>query len=109
MCSSDLLKNLPGDTWVHCAHEYTLSNIRFALAVEPSNQDLQDWAVRAKALRASGKPTLPTTIAHEKRVNPFFRSDIHGVMTGVLSHRPQTPKTPLEIFAATRAWKDAFK
>ena len=100
---------LPDMTLVHAAHEYTLSNIRFAQAVEPGNQDLQDWAARANALRLAGKPTLPTTIAHERKVNPFLRADIQSVMASAMAHQPGIPKTPLAVFTALRAWKDIFK
>jgi hydroxyacylglutathione hydrolase len=103
------LKKLPEDTWVHCAHEYTLSNIKFALAVEPHNQDLLDWKVRAQALRNAGKPTLPTTIAHEKRVNPFLRSDMSPVIAAVNGHQSLISHEPWHVFAALRAWKDGFK
>lgn len=66
LTSLDALAALPDDTLVHCAHEYTLSNIRFALACEPDNDALARWSDDAKALRAAGKPTLPTSIGHEK-------------------------------------------
>jgi hydroxyacylglutathione hydrolase len=57
---------------VYCTHEYTLSNIRFALAVEPDNSALIEWSQAADAMRKRNQPTLPTTIAHEKRVNPIY-------------------------------------
>lgn len=103
------LKNLPETTLVHCAHEYTLSNIKFALAVEPDNQDLLDWKSRAEALRQVGKPTVPTTIAHEKRVNPFLRCEYSSVIRSALTHAPLSNQEPVSIFAALRAWKDGFK
>lgn len=110
--SLDKLKNLPDDTLVHCAHEYTLSNIKFALAVEPKNQDLLGWKLKAESLRQIGKPTLPTTIGHEKLVNPFLRCDAIAVMDAVKQHRSISPskiQEPVEVFAALRAWKDTFK
>jgi hydroxyacylglutathione hydrolase len=103
------LKGLPDDTWIHCAHEYTLSNIKFALAVEPQNQDLLDWKIKAQALRNAGKPTLPTTMAHEKRVNPFLRSNMPSVVAGVVKSQPLVNEEPVHVFAALRAWKDGFK
>ena len=69
-----LLAALPADTLVCCGHEYTQSNIRFALTVEPDNTALREWSERAAALRAEGKPTLPTTIGFEAAVNPFLRA-----------------------------------
>ena len=103
------LKQLPDDTLVHCAHEYTLSNIKFALAVEPNNHDLLDWQARAQALRNAGKPTLPTTVAHEKRVNPFLRSDTSSVVAEIRERQPLISNEPVHVFAALRAWKDGFK
>lgn len=65
---------LPDNTKVYCAHEYTISNGNFALTVEPDNQDLVDFMEKAKQLRTENKPTVPTTIASEKRTNPFVRA-----------------------------------
>lgn len=100
---------LPPETAVYCTHEYTLSNIRFALAVEPANADLIAWAEKAQALRQSNQPTLPTSIGHELRVNPFMRSDQPAVVEAALreSGAPALP-TPAHVLAAIRAWKDRF-
>lgn len=65
---------LPDPTLVCCGHEYTESNARFALTVEPDNAALQARAAEVKSLRAAGKPTVPTTIAQEKAANPFLRA-----------------------------------
>src|SRR6195952_534334 len=73
--SLDALAALPDATLVHCAHEYTLSNIRFARAAEPDNVKLAEWQEKAQQLRAAGQPTLPTTLAHERQANPFLRTD----------------------------------
>lgn len=69
------LASLPGDTAVYCGHEYTLSNARFALSVDADNADLITRVSHFEALRAAGKPTLPTTIADERATNPFLRTD----------------------------------
>ena len=69
------LAQLPGDTQVYCGHEYTQSNAKFALGVEPGNALLVERAARVDALRAEGKPTLPTTIALELDTNPFLRAE----------------------------------
>ena len=61
-------------TVVYGAHEYTLSNARFALTVEPDNVALQARMVSVEALRAAGEPTLPTTIGEERATNPFLRA-----------------------------------
>lgn len=64
---------LPDDTAVYCGHEYTLANAHFAMSVEPENQALQLRVREVEALRAAGKPTLPTTVGIEKATNPFLR------------------------------------
>ena len=118
LASLDSLAALPDDTQVHCAHEYTLSNIRFALACEPANLDLQAWDARARGLREQGKPTLPTTIAHEKRVNPFLRADQAAVREHVLASASAqgvalaaagSAGDRLGVFAAMREWKNTFR
>ncbi len=64
---------LPAATRVYCGHEYTLSNARFALTIDPTNSALKERAARIERLRADGKPTLPTTIGEELTTNPFLR------------------------------------
>jgi hydroxyacylglutathione hydrolase len=100
---------LPPETAVYCTHEYTLSNIRFALAVEPNNSDLITWSNTAHALRQANKPTVPTTIDHELRVNPFMRSNQPDVIASALrvSGAAALP-SPAHVLAAIRAWKDRF-
>ncbi len=66
---------LPDDTLLYCAHEYTLSNGRFALTVEPDNQALIDFMAKAKTRRANNLPTIPTTVMAEKLANPFVRAN----------------------------------
>jgi hydroxyacylglutathione hydrolase len=70
---------LPGETNVYCGHEYTLNNARFALTIEPENDALKKRVVEVEALRAAGKPTLPTTIDHEKATNPFLRPQSRSI------------------------------
>jgi hydroxyacylglutathione hydrolase len=100
---------LPKSTLVYCTHEYTLSNIRFALAVEPNNQNLITWAEKAQALRAQHLPTLPTTIGQELQVNPFMRCDQPEVIAKAkeISGQADLP-TPAHVLAVIRAWKDRF-
>ena len=69
------LSQLPGETQVYCGHEYTLANAKFALGVDPGNVVLEERAREVEALRAQGRPTLPTTIALELAANPFLRAD----------------------------------
>lgn len=70
---------LPGDTHLYCGHEYTLSNARFALTIEPDNAALQSRAKEVEALRAAGKPTLPTRVDLELATNPFLRAAEPGI------------------------------
>jgi len=100
---------LPKNTLVFCTHEYTLSNIRFALAVEPNNSNLISWAEQAKSLREQNLPTLPTTIGQELQANPFMRCDQADVieMAKEVSGQSSLP-TPAHVLAVIRAWKDRF-
>jgi hydroxyacylglutathione hydrolase len=66
--------DLPGETRVYCGHEYTQSNGRFALSVEPANEALVARMAEVDRLRAAGEPTVPTTIAEEGATNPFMRA-----------------------------------
>jgi hydroxyacylglutathione hydrolase len=107
--SLDALAALPESTQVHCAHEYTLSNIRFARAVEPDNDALMRWSDDAQALRAAGKPTLPTTIGHEKAVNPFLRAESPAIQTALSAQFGAPVSDRLEAFRMLRGWKDKFR
>jgi hydroxyacylglutathione hydrolase len=106
--SLDALLALPDATRVCCAHEYTLSNIAFALTVDGANPDLLARARADRALRAQGLPTLPSTLALEKATNPFLRGrDPHLVAVAArLLGRPRPD--PGEVFGALRAAKDAW-
>jgi hydroxyacylglutathione hydrolase len=101
------LAALPSDTRVCCAHEYTLSNLRFARTVEPHNTALADYETRCKSLRAEGAWTLPSTIATERAVNPFLRAREPEVVASALAHGASSPAAT-DIFAALREWKNTF-
>jgi hydroxyacylglutathione hydrolase len=73
--SVEKVAKLPPDTALYCGHEYTVANAEFAMSVEPDNPDLQKRTAEVKALRAAGKPTLPTTVAQELATNPFIRPE----------------------------------
>jgi len=73
------LRALPDDTRVYCGHEYTLSNAKFSLTIDPDNPALAERAEEIEALRAENKPTIPTTIGLEKRTNPFIRAEDPGI------------------------------
>jgi hydroxyacylglutathione hydrolase len=108
LASLDKLARLPGSTRVCCAHEYTLSNLRFARAVEPGNADLRAHLAHCEALRARGEPTLPSRIALERLINPFLRSREPGVRAGLSAHGP-VPGDDAEVLAALREWKNHFQ
>lgn len=109
LASLDVLAALPGDTRVCCAHEYTLANLRFAAAVDPNNGELENYRAHCEDLRARGIPTLPSTIAQERAVNPFLRSRTNAVTTQVMTRSPQTnPTDDVDVFAALREWKNHF-
>jgi hydroxyacylglutathione hydrolase len=100
--SIDRLRNLPDDTRIWFAHEYTLTNLKFAIAIDPTNVDLQQYAIEAKAMRDRGEPTVPTTICREKQINPFLRWDAVAIREAI--DRP----TPAATFAELRRRKEAF-
>lgn len=108
LASLDSLAALPGDTRVCCTHEYTLSNLKFALAVEPDNTALQTYTAHCRTLRERGQPTLPTSIALERQINPFLRSREATVKHAVQAWQT-TPDDDVAVFAALRQWKNEFK
>jgi len=99
------LRALPDDARFYCGHEYTASNIAFALTVDPDNAALKERAAEVAALRAEGKPTLPSTIGVEKAANPFLRADDPALAARLgLAGRPAA-----EVFARIRGAKDTFR
>ncbi len=101
------LAALPADTLVCCAHEYTLSNLRFARAVEPNNAELISHDMHCQALRQAGRPTLPSTIGLEMRINPFLRTSQAQVLLSAQRHDPHS-HNPQTCLAALRNWKNSF-
>ena len=107
--SLDALAALPGSTLVCCAHEYTISNLRFAQAVEPNNTELAQYLEHCQQLRRSGQPTLPSTLQTELAINPFMRSRAADVIAAAVHHDPQTrPEDPASVLATLRQWKNVF-
>jgi hydroxyacylglutathione hydrolase len=106
--SLDKLASLPGQTEVYCAHEYTLANLRFALAVEPHNAALVARVQIEQDKRDRGTPTLPSTIALENATNPFLRVREPDVVEAIRVHTGLAVNTPSAAFEALRNWKDAF-
>jgi len=106
------LAQLPGDTRVYCAHEYTAANLRFALACEPGNPALQQRITATQLLRAANQPTVPSTIALEKATNPFLRCTqpeiIRTLQQRDLIGTNEIGISELGIFTALRAWRNHF-
>lgn len=108
LASLDTLAALPDATRVCCTHEYTLSNLKFACAVDPTNQALARYAVTARNLRARQQPTLPSTLLLERQINPFLRTRQAAVMQAVQVF-DASAKDEVGIFAALRQWKNKFQ
>ena len=99
------LRELPDDTLVYCAHEYTLENSEFAIRVDAANPLLVERIAEASAQREAGKSTVPSTLGSEKAANPFLRPESASIQRAVKLGADE----PLwKIFGATRALKDAF-
>ncbi|GAB4398433.1 MAG: hydroxyacylglutathione hydrolase [Rhodoferax sp.] len=101
------LAALPDATRVCCAHEYTLSNLRFAQAVEPDNALIDAYYAECERLRAAGLPTLPSRIDLERAINPFLRVGTATVARAARSFDPAA-QGEVELFAALRSWKNLF-
>ena len=102
------LITLPDNTKVYCGHEYTESNLRFAMSVEPRNPKLASRFERVQGLRARGTSTVPSTLEEEKQTNPFLRSDSKEIQASVKAANPAARLDPVSVFAAVRKMKDAF-
>ncbi|MBB55225.1 MAG: hydroxyacylglutathione hydrolase [Magnetovibrio sp.] len=98
------LMALPDETIVYCAHEYTQSNAKFALSVEPENAELVARSQKIDALRAVGKPTVPTTIGQERATNPFLRPMSENLQKTI----GLSGADLVSVFAETRLRKDNF-
>jgi hydroxyacylglutathione hydrolase len=109
LASLDLLAALPADTRVCCAHEYTLSNLRFALAVEPDNLRLAEYERQCQLRRAQDLPTLPARLGDELDINPFLRSRLAAVRASVARHSGLPLADDAQVFAQLREWKNTFK
>jgi hydroxyacylglutathione hydrolase len=109
VASLSKLAALPDDTLVYCAHEYTLSNLRFADAVEPGNRGLQLRLRDESAKRSAGLATVPSTIGLERGTNPFLRYQEPAIVDKLVAEgKLARGAGPVEAFAALRAWKNVF-
>lgn len=107
LSSLEKLAKLPERTFIYCAHEYTLSNLRFALEVEPDNQALQQRLIDCEKLRAEGKVSLPSTLNEELMTNPFLRVQEESVITQALNQGAHSASA-VDVFSCLREWKNHF-
>lgn len=102
------LMELPDDTKVYCGHEYTESNLRFAMTLEPKNHKLASRFERVQGLRARSTSTVPSTMEEEKQTNPFLRWDSKEIQASLKANSPGLRLDPVSVFATVRKLKDAF-
>ena len=107
--SLEKLMSLPSKTEIYCAHEYTLSNLQFALMAEPDNIDLKEYELNSKNKRERNIPTIPTTLGQELQINPFLRvaeTSLREAISDKLDHSNITSNA--EVFGFLRSWKDSL-
>jgi hydroxyacylglutathione hydrolase len=109
LASLEKLAALPDATRVCCTHEYTLGNLKFATAVEPGNAQLVHYRQQCEAQRARGEPTLPSSIALEKAINPFLRTRSGAVARAAQAHGGADEGDAVAVFAVLREWKNQFR
>jgi hydroxyacylglutathione hydrolase len=102
------VSHLPASTAICCTHEYTLSNLAFAHAVEPDNAAIASARTRCETLRAQGLPTLPALLADELEINPFLRCHQPTVIAQALA-QGAADSSALSVFTQLRQWKNQFK
>lgn len=100
---------LDEDTAVYCGHEYTVANLQFALAVEPDNADAVRHLERCRELRSANRPTLPSTIGLERKINPFLRCETETVKRAAERRAGGKLDSATEVLATLRDWKNQFK
>ena len=102
------LAALPDDTAVYCAHEYTVSNLLFGLAVEPDNGESREYLEKCQSRRARDEATVPSNMRQERNVNPFLRCHQETVKQAAEA-RAGRRLNRIEVFAVIRQWKDGFR
>lgn len=100
------LAALPDETNIYCGHEYTLKNLHFAEKVEPTNLNIKKRIAHVSELRKKNLPSLPATLAEEKKTNPFLRCDSPELIMHVEQYAGQKLQTPVDVFTWVRKWKD---
>jgi hydroxyacylglutathione hydrolase len=103
------LAALPAETAVFCAHEYTLTNLDFARAVEPDSPAIAAEIIRVQALRAAQQPSLPSSIARERALNPFLRCTEPALSAAAQRWSGEPASDALITFATLRRWKDGYQ
>ena len=106
--SMDRYKKLPLNTLIYCGHEYTESNLRFANAVEPNNQEILRAIEEVKETRSQNKPSLPSLIDTELKINPFMRCRELTVIQAAEKYSNRKLNQTEEVLGAIRNWKDNF-
>ena len=104
--SLQTLASLPDDTLVYCAHEYTLKNLQFAKQVEPNNEDIERHLAFVHSL--GSKPSVPTTLALEKKINPFLRIHVATVIAAAEGEVGKPLHEGVNVFSVIREWKNNF-
>ena len=104
--SLNKIKRLPPDTAIYCTHEYTLANVKFALAVDPENEQLMAYSEWVNTTRANDLPTLPSDLATQRKVNPFLRCDDPAVVKNVSQYANAELSDEIAVFTQLRKWKD---
>jgi len=102
------LAQLPPETRVFCAHEYTMANLAFARAVTPENETLKKRVQRDESKRELDQPTVPSSIKVELATNPFLRCEDPEIIAAAQRHSGHSSDRPDDVFAAIRSWKDSF-
>jgi hydroxyacylglutathione hydrolase len=106
--SLDKLSRLPDATQIYCGHEYTQKNLTFALTVDPFNAEAAQKLRRVAALRAKGRPTVPSTMIEERATNPFLRCHHKEIQETICGRFPDIERDPVSVFAKVRELKDRF-
>lgn len=104
----DYFASLPDETAVYCTHEYSLANLHFALKVEPSNKTIVQELERCTEQRQAGRPTLPSKISLERRINPYMRTREASIKASAEAYSGRPLETEVDVLAAVREWKNSL-